>query len=361
MRSTLLGLFLLLVVFTNCQKDNLNTTNPSQTPTVAPPTDGFWQKDIPTAHGFSESAIAEIIEAANKLDNFYALLIVRNGKLVVEEYFDNHNYNSLFELRSITKNVTSALTGIALEKQWIPSVAEPIHTYFPQVEMTGQKKEITFEHLLNMSSGLSWDESGRVLDLIQQRIPKSIDYILNQPVVTSPGTDFDYNSLSPHVVADVLVRQSNQPLLSVLAKKELFDPLGITTFDWTTDPEGANWGGFGLRLRARDLAKFGQLYLNEGKWEGQQLIPAEWVQQSAEKQMSTANSGYSYQWWVSTQSETPIFYGQGFGGQGLILLPEKDLMVIALQEAWIPPSQSSQQWNNFANNVFDPILKALDK
>lgn len=357
MRLKLFSFLLILLVFLNCQKDNTNI--PSTLTTNPTPTEGYWQKDDPTKYSFSTATIEKIIREADQLNNFYALLIIRDGKLLVEEYFENHSQASPFELRSITKNITSALTGIAIEKDWIPNVDEPIYTYFPKLNLSGQKRDITFKHLLNMSSGLSWDEEINVLPLIQQQIPQPVNHILSQPMVSAPTTIFDYNSLSPHVVAEVLVQKTGLSL-SALAKRELFAPLEIEPFNWTTDPEGRNWGGFGLQLTARDLAKFGQLYLNNGAWEGQQIVPAAWVEQSSQRQIFTQNSGYSYQWWVSTKSDTPIYYGQGFGGQGLILIPEKDLMIVALQEAWIPPSQSSQQWRDFVNKIFNPILEDLE-
>ncbi|MEM1120678.1 MAG: serine hydrolase [Bacteroidota bacterium] len=358
MPPKLSALLLVLLVFSNCQKDSPNT--PTTTPNNPAITNTFWQTDEPTNHGFSAATIEKVITEADQLNNFYALLIIRHKKLLVEAYFENRNTNTLFELRSVTKNITSALAGIAVEKKWINGVDEPIYTYFPNVNMTGQKRNITFEHLLNMSSGLSWDEDRDVLNLIQQRIPNSVNHLLSQPLVNPPGTVFDYNSLSPHVVGEVLRQQTNLSL-SELAQRELFDPMDIAPFSWNTDPEGRNWGGFGLLLTARDLAKFGQLYLNEGAWEGQQIVPAEWVQQSSKRQIFTSSTGYSYQWWVSTQSETPLYYGQGFGGQGLILLPEKEVIIVALQEAWIPPSVASQQWNNFVTKVFNPILEELEK
>lgn len=356
MRPNFYYLFLVLILFTNCQKNNLDTT--SLAPAVTSPMVEFWQKDSPAAHGFSEPALATVVQEANKLNNFYALLIIRNQKLLVEEYFEGWSEATLFELRSITKNITSALTGIAIKKEWLTSVDDPIYPYFPDLEM-GDKQQITFRHLLNMSSGLSWDEDNNVLGLIQQQIHEPVNFILSQPLITTPGSTFSYNSLSPHVVAQVLI-EAQKKTLATLVKEEIFDTLGIQQYTWSNDPKGANWGGFGLKLRAKDIAKFGQLYLNEGKWEGTQLIPVDWIQQSSKKQINSTNSGYSFQWWVSLKSETPLYYGQGYGGQGLFIFPEKDLIIVAFQEAWVPATQSNQQWKDFREKVFTPILMALE-
>jgi len=154
--------------------------------------------------------------------------------------------------------------------------------------------------------------------------------------------------------------QQTEQSLKELANDQLFGPLGIKKFAWSQDTEGAEWGGFGLQLTARDLAKFGQLYLNDGIWEKQEIISPVWIEQSTQKQIAATNSDYSLQWWISRTSETPIYFGHGYGGQLLFLIPENNLLVIGLHEYFVSNEQSNQQSSNFIEQVFNPIFQALD-
>lgn len=218
---------------------------------------------------------------------------------------------------------------------------------------------ITVRHLLNMSSGLSWEEDTEVLDAIEHRIPNPVQYILDKELVAEPATQFNYNSLSPHVVAHILAENTQQSLLD-LSREKLFEPLGIQKIAWSKDPQGAEWGGFGLQLTARDLAKFGQLYLNGGTWQGTHIVPRKWVEQSAIPQIQpfSPTTGYSLQWWTSENLDLPIYYGQGYGGQALMIVPGKNLIVVAVQHYLVTNEQHIVQWNNFVQKVFLPVYNA---
>ncbi len=341
-------LFLTLLIVSGCKKEQIFID------------DNFWVEEDPALHGFDVKALDSVLQNAANLPNFYALLVIRNQKLVAEEYYKGKNANDLFHLRSITKNFTSALSGIAIQEGLLDSADMPIKKYFPAF-IHGDKEAITIRHLLNMASGLEWDENEEIIDLIEHKIPKPVEYLLAKDLSEQPATRFNYNSLSPHVVAHIITKETNQSL-HAYAKEKLFDPLGIKRFEWQKDPQGADWGGFGLQLTARDLAKFGQLYLNGGVWEGQQVVPQEWVQESANQQIgiSGTTSGYSFQWWISRGLGAPIYYGQGFGGQALMLVPEKNLMVVAFQEYFVMNDQHTQQWRNFVEKVFVPIINAAN-
>lgn len=300
------------------------------------------------------------MDVAAELPNFYALLVIRDQKIVAEAYYKGRSADDLFHLRSITKNFTSAATGITLEEGKIADVDASLQPYYPDL-LQGEKAGITIRQLLNMASGLEWDEEREVIPLIEHRVPDPISYLLTKPLVDTPAVTFNYNSLSPHVVADVLVRETGTPLPEIVETR-LFKPLGIERYAWTTDPKGAAWGGFGLQLRARDLAKFGQMYLNGGRWESEQLVPAAWVEQSERRQIQFPGStgGYSYQWWISNTLDSPLYYGQGYGGQALMLMPEKNMLVVAFQEYFVDGEQQNRQWRNFVDQVFLPIYGAAE-
>lgn len=346
MRFIYFLLFSCLSTFLACQKGDIT------------PVDSYWNTEDPALHHFDVDTLSAALAAAGLLPNFYAVLVARDGKLVAEKYYNGKKAHDLFHLRSITKNITSALTGIALSEGYLDSVDVSIKSYFPG-QINGEKEAITIRHLLNMTSGLTWDENKEINGLIDHKIPDPLDYLLSRELSDAPGSTFNYNSLSPHVIARILTEETGKSL-PALATENLFRPLGIERYEWLTDPQGAAWGGLGLQLTARDLAKFGQLYLNEGNWEGRRLIPASWVRQSAEAQIETYSptSGYSFLWWTSRNQGTPIYYGQGYGGQALMLIPEKNLLVVAFQEYYVPSEQSALQWKNFVEKVFLPVFRA---
>ncbi|MBK8967494.1 MAG: serine hydrolase [Saprospiraceae bacterium] len=347
MKQTRCLLLLLLVVIAACKKDEVFTD------------DGFWIAGNPADYNFNTAALDSAIQNAAALSEFYALLVVRDGHLVVEKYYDGHTSNSLFQLRSITKNVTSALTGIALADGSIPDADVRLKEYYPGI-INGAKDSIRLRDILNMASGLEWDEDQEINPVTENKVSNSVEYLLARNLAAPPGTVFNYNSLSTHVAGDILHRETGRHL-GQYAEQNLFEPLNIRVYQWQRDPEGRNWGGFGLQLRARDMAKFGLLYLNKGLWEGIQIVPEAWVQTSASPQIQVSGSsvtGYSYQWWTSSGLSSAIFYGSGYGGQGIFIVPEKNLIVIAFQRHDGSPDASNQRWNNLVSKVFIPIFKA---
>lgn len=350
MKSTLL-LFLLFLL--GCQK-----TEPASDQHQSSST--FWEREDPSKHGFNLSSLENTISNAAGLPNFYALLVVRNGKLVVEEYFRGKNGNDLFHLRSITKNFTSAITGKAIEEGYLTNTGLSVKDYYPN-QVTGEKEQITVHDLLNMTSGLEWNENQEIIPLINNEVSNPITYYLSKDLVQTPGTAFNYCSLSAHVVANI-IETSAKVSFETYTKQKLFEPLGIRQYDWEKDPDGKVWGGFGLQLRARDLAKFGLLYLNKGLWENEQLISKEWVNTAATKQINigTSGNGYSYQWWHSNSFDNLVYYGSGYGGQALFIVPNKKMVVVGFHEYFVQGDEASKQWRNFVDKVFKPIYEAAE-
>jgi len=345
-----IALSVYIFIFLSCSKEDVPEIIIS---------DSYWQTDNPENHGFDLEKLQQGIDNASKAPNFYGLLVIRNNKLLVEEYFNGKNSNDLFHLRSITKNFTSALTGIAIEENLIESLDSEIGTYFPNT-LEGKKSEITIRHLLNMASGLEWDENNEIIDLIEYRIPNPVETVMARNLASDPGITFNYNSVSPHIVSEIINSTQNETFLDY-AKNKLLEPLGITEFEWEQDNNGNSWGGFGLQISGRDLAKFGQLYLNNGMWESQQLVPHQWIQLSQTSQIDIPNSttDYSLQWWVADNLSDKVFFGQGFGGQALMIIPDKDLIIIGLQEYFVNFDQSDIQLSNFLGDIFTPIYQSV--
>ncbi len=230
---------------------------------------------------------------------------------------------------------------------------------YPNILEDG-KEQITIRQLLNMSSGLEWDEDGEIIDLLEFRIQNPIDDILSRELATTPGTVFNYNSVSPHIVSDIISKRAEKSFED-FAIEHLFNELGIIDFEWLVDPQSRAWGGLGLQLKMRDMAKFGQLYLNRGAWEGNQLVPESWVDLSANGQIEIPgfSTTYSLQWYVSENLDRKVYFGQGFGGQVLMLIPSENMQIIAFQEYLVDFAQSDLQWRNFLDEVFPHIYRSI--
>ena len=319
-----------------------------------------WQTTDSEKLGFDTQALRDTVIKAESMHNLYALLVVRDGKIVVERYFGGTHADQLFHLRSVTKNFTSALTGISIEKGTIPDVEQSIAGYFPDLAKNGKEK-IQIKHLLNMSTGIEWEERKEIMPLVMNRVPTPIAYMLKKPLVDKPGEKMRYNSIASHMLGRILEKE-NKVALHELAEAELFKPLGIENYAWEKDPNFHTWGGYGLQLRARDLAKFGQLYLQNGKWKGKQVVPESWVKASAQKQIDTGvpGGGYSNQWWYAGKEhyKEPLYYGQGYGGQGLVIVPEKKMVVVIFHKHDVPSKIADQQWDNMVESIFKPIYNA---
>jgi CubicO group peptidase (beta-lactamase class C family) len=231
----------------------------------------------------------------------HSLLVARNGYLVAEHYYNGHGKHTIWHTRSVTKSVISALVGIALDKGYLDSVDQRIAELLPDYFYPGMdsaKYDITVKHLLTMTAGFEWEENGT----IQDQWAASSDWLaftVNLPMAYEPGTVFQYNSSLPHLLSGIITEQARMSTLD-FANKFLFDSLGVTIMRWDGAPEGIFMGGFGLLLTPRDMARFGQLYVDGGIIDGFRILSPEWVEESTSKHVSTGSSvatGYGYLWW----------------------------------------------------------------
>ena len=350
MRLKPIHVILLCSLFIKCRKAD---------PTSIP-LDNYWKTEDPAKHAVNAQSMDSVIDLALQLPNFYALLVIRNNRLIAEQYFGGKGPNDLLHLRSITKNFTSSLTHIAIKQGIFNSVNDTIGPYFPQLLNTS-KSSIAISHLLNMTSGLQWDESREVVPLLEHQLSNPVHAVIGRNLVTDPGSVFNYNTVSPHIITYILSSKSGMTL-ETFAEENLFNVLDVQDFAWEKDSEELALGGAGLQLTARDLAKFGQLFLNSGSWDGREIIDESWVLNCQISQIATPNAetGYSWHWWVSENFPTKLYFGNGYGGQGLMLLPEKNMMIIGLQEHLVSTEQNRIQWNNFLQKVFTPIYQAIE-
>jgi CubicO group peptidase (beta-lactamase class C family) len=341
----------------------------AETPCAVPASIGDgWEIATPEASGFDAEALCRVLAAVGTGDaNIHGVVVERHGRLVAELYRrgPDRPMNVLFgfwnpfggdvdfapttqhDLRSVSKSIVSLLVGIAIQHGEIASVATPVLDFYPEFAAlrSPERSAITLEHLLTMSSGLAWDEGALPND--ETRLYWKSDpyqYVLSRPIVAAPGRSFHYDSGGTAVLADILARRTAMPLHE-LARTELFEPLGITDWEWVADPRGRDLAFTGLRMRPRDLAKIGRMLQNGGAWNGRAIVPAAWIADSLRPRIATGlppNTSdefhYGYQWWMGSVDwqgkQLAWKAGFGNGGQRLFLLPELDLSVVVTAGAY---------------------------
>jgi CubicO group peptidase (beta-lactamase class C family) len=305
-----------------------------------------WKESTPAEQGLDGARLSKLQQQLrDALPHIHSVLVARHGYIVFEYYKQGQRRDDLQEVHSITKSVTSALIGIALEKHFLQGLDQKLVEFLPEsVDLNDDPRinEITLRHLLTMTSGFAWNETAKdecarfKLSACSPRYLKFItnDWIglaLERPIVHAPGQVFNYDSAAAHLLS-VAVSRATTMSTATFAEQQLFGPLGISRYRWDTDAKGYNYGAYSLELTTRDMAKFGQLYLNRGAWQGRQLIPSDFVDASTHKQNAggpPAQAYYGYMWWVTPDSEKiPAYFANGRGGQYIIVFPSLDLVVV---------------------------------
>ncbi len=242
--------------------------------------------------------LLDFLEFIESSYNLHSLLILRNGTLVLEVYYPPFTSQDKHMLFSVTKSFVSSLVGIAVSEGKIQGVEQPVLDYFqdlPIQNLDEAKQNIRILDLLNMTSGLTSDDEvmGESQDWAQ--------FTLDQPMYTEFGREFDYNSGNSHLLSAIIQKTAGQTTFD-FAREKLFEPLCIQDVYWAADPSGVTQGGVGLMLTPRDMAKFGLLYLNQGNWEGKQVVPADWIEASFQPN----ELEYAYQWWQSENARVAL-------------------------------------------------------
>jgi CubicO group peptidase (beta-lactamase class C family) len=240
--------------------------------------------------------------------------------------------------------------GIALDEGYIQSVDQSVLDFFPDrtfANFDTRKADMRLEDLLTMRAGLDWDEG---MPAYQELMASRdwVGYVLDKPMDAEPGSQFNYCSGCSHVMSAIIKEATGKNTLDY-AQAQLFDPLGITNFTWEEDSNGIPNGGWGLEMTPRDMAKLGYLYLNDGFWDGQQIIPANWIEQSTQPGMTVeVGVDYAYQWWVYPANN--LYAAQGLYGQKIYVIPDLELVIVitanmrntdpflGLVEDWIIPA-----------------------
>jgi len=287
-------------------------------------------RSSPEAQGVSSQAIREYIETADKTVNtMHSFMLVRHGHVIAEAWWKPEAADKPHTLWSLSKSFNSTAVGLAINEGKL-SLDDPVLKFFPDdapADPSDNLKAMKVRDLLTMTCG-------------HETEPKStgggpsVKTFLAHPVPHKPGTHFQYNTMGSYVLSAIVTKVTGQTELEYL-KPRLFEPLGIENPRWDTSPEGNSLGGYGLSLRTEDIAKFGQLYLQKGKWNGKQLIPQNWVAHATSKQVpndqeshakmgSDWTQGYGFQFWRCTHN---AFRGDGANGQFCVVIPDKDVVI----------------------------------
>ena len=306
--------------------------------------DDGWQVSSLSAQGMDIEIISNLTQDIQDglHRGIHSLMIVKNGILVHEVYFGGYQREDLQIIFSITKSISSALIGIAIEGGLIQSVEASVLSFFPQYDIKDQNKQkIKLRHLLTLTSGWEWDEKSapysdpQNTEYQMRQTNDWMKFVLERPMQNEPGSEWVYNTGSVHLLSGI-INQVSGMRADVFAEQVLFDPLGIRIYEWNTDPQGHPCTGGtlqGLRLRTRDTAKFGFLFLNNGRWNGQQVVSESWLEESTRKHFEVnADRDMGYLWWRGSfkleGEEIPHFYAAGYGGQTIHIVPQFDLMIV---------------------------------
>jgi CubicO group peptidase (beta-lactamase class C family) len=257
-----------------------------------------------------------------------SLLVLRNGKLVAEAYpHEIEDMDRIANIQSMTKSFTSILTGIALEKKLLDSVHQTFNSLFPEwFAEAPEKTNLQIRHALTMTTGIDFNNSTDTKTLYETE-KSSVDFILSLPQEYDPGIVFHYHDGAPHLVSAAIQKRFGKSFAD-FGDEFLFNPLGITSYLWEEAHDGNNFGAFSLYLKPRDLAKFGQLLLQEGSWEGQQLVDTAWIHEATQPIVNSGQGGgpYGYYFWI--YPAYGAYAADGHGGQRIMVFPDKNLVIV---------------------------------
>jgi len=292
-----------------------------------------WKVSTPEAQGIESKRLAALIEEiAQKGYNIQSIIIVRNGRLVLDAYFYPFNQNQKHNLYSGTKSVSSALIGIALDKGFIKDINQTVSHLFPHRQIANLdelKRSLTLKDLLMMASGMDCNDATAnnwAGTFAMKKSPDWTQHTLNLPMIHAPGTVFHYCNGVSHLLSAAIQPATGMQTID-FAQRYLFAPLGITDYTWETSPEGAANGFGGLWLRSGDMAKIGQLYLNQGMWNNEQVISARWIKVSTLPYIDGKWEGeqYGFQWWINPAG----FYSAiGMYGQAIYVMPGQQSVIV---------------------------------
>jgi CubicO group peptidase (beta-lactamase class C family) len=310
-------------------------------------------RSSPEAQGVTSQAVCDFIDAVDKINTLHSFMVVRHGQVIAEGWWKPEAPDKPHVLWSLSKSFNSTAVGLAIAEGKL-QLDDPVLKFFPAeapANPSDNLRAMKVRDLLTMTCGHDVEKK------IADNAP-TVKEFLAQPVPHLPGTHFQYNTYGSYMLSAIVMKVTGQTSADFL-KPRLFDPLGIENPKWEASPEGPSLGGYGLYLRTEDIAKFGQLYLQKGKWHGRQLLPEKWVEAATSKQVPNDQEGhakigidwtqgYGFQFWRCTHN---AFRGDGRAGQLCVVMPE--------QEAVVAITADSNAFQQEMNAIWDHLLPAF--
>lgn len=380
---------LILFIFLSCAQSCVTDKTPigSSQYEIPQQTDDGWETASLASVNMDENPLLNLLNKLNTFDDhrIHSLVIIKNGKLVFEEYFPGEKFNlaqftgengfdmhDTHNLASATKSFTSALLGIAIDKGFIQSVNQKVFDFFPEhsdlLVSAPEKGDMTIEHLLTMQSGLAWDDESYPYSDPRNDMHRlftssnPIRYILSKPLIETPGTVFAYRNCNTNLLG-AIIHKASAVRLDNFSENHLFSKMGISDFEWQMINSNVVFCSGDLRLRPRDMAKFSYLFLNGGQWKGEQIISQQWIDISIFKHIAmkdywSDHDGYGYQWWLWDDISGVHFNAyaaSGWGGQWIIVWPSQNLVFVTTGGNYYTEESISIQ-TILVNYIFPAVL-----
>ena len=314
-----------------------------------------WPNSLPENQGMDGGLLRTAMEQADELGFVDGLLVIRNGFIVAENYYNQYHKDNPHNIMSVSKSFLSAITGLAFEQGYLDSLEHPVLDYFPEYNtdsLDTRKQEITIRHLMTMRMGIP-NEEENYFDIYNS--PDWIETTLEWPLEFGPGERMRYNTFQTHLLSAIITKATGMSTMA-FAQAVLTDPMGITIHGWEQDPQGYYFGGNAMFFTPREMAVLGYLYLNGGRISDVQIVPAEWIALTLKASTNNQpnewgawkNYNYAYLWWLGEFNEYPVFMAYGYGGQFIIVFPDLNMIIVTTAENQVDPETSTiQEWAIF--------------
>ena len=323
--------------------------------------DDLWLVSAMSEQGIDSAAVAAGLSRLAESPTRLSLILMRNGYIVYEQYFNGSQAADSNNIASVSKSILSALVGIAFDQGYFQTVDDRVADYLPDYFVDADDPrllDLRLRHLLTMTHGLDWKENAS-----ERALTGSANWvadILSLPTINEPGARFHYSTGASQLMSAILTEATGMSACE-FAHRYLFEPLGIEAEFWGVDPQGYSTGGHSVSMTAREMARFGQLFLQEGRWQGEQVVPGWWVVASTSPQVDIGNdyAGYGYYWWLNRIAGYDIYSALGAAGQILHVIPGLQLVMVTTHSFAGNPRDYAEEAESY-QFLWNDLIPAID-